>query len=358
MKILITTPGLKFGGAERVLSILANQWIARGNDVAFFITATKEDPVYTLDENICVQYIDREKYGKGIPGLINGIRSYAKQMHADVIVSFMQDVAALTALAIVGLGIPIVYSERNDPNKTNTRRVDWIYRKIVEYRARYFVFQTSGARNCFGKVVKKKSRVILNPFDVALFPIHDFDSETNEIVAVGRLEPQKNYPVLIEAFAGIADKFPNINLSIYGEGSQRQTLIELINNVGLSDRIFLKGQVSCISEHVKDAKAFVMTSDYEGLPNALMEALAMGLPCVSTDCSPGGARAMINDGVSGYIVPCGDSLSVSDKLSRLLSDRALAKSFGQHALLIREKIESKKIASEWLSLFEEIIKRR
>ena len=358
MKILITTPGLEFGGAERVLSVLSNQWVSMGHEVSLFLTVSKEKPAYDLDERVEVCYCSRETYGVGVAGVIRGIRLHAKKIKADIVLSFMQDVAALTAIALLGMGVPLIYSERNDPTKTNTRKIDRIFRIIVENRAAGFVFQTEGAKRFFKERVQTKSQVILNPMDAERFPVHDFSCEKDEIVSVGRLEPQKNFPLLLNAFSIIEGKFPQIQLCVYGEGSCREALEAQIKDLGLDGRVSLKGAVRDIQTYTRNAKVFAMTSDYEGLPNALLEALAMGLPCVSTDCSPGGARTLIEDGTSGCVVPCGDVEAVASALERLLSDRAYAQVLGQNALNIRQRVSSKKIANQWLQLFYKTAKRR
>lgn len=198
-------------------------------------------------------------------------------------------------MAITGLHIPLIYSERNDPNRVNQRKVDKIYRKIVEHRADEFVFQTTGAQKCYPKKVQKRSVVILNPLDVTGFPTHDFTVEKKEIVTVGRLEPQKNQKLLINAFSELAKDFPDYTLIIYGEGSLRNELENYIISKGLQSKVVLPGVKNNIQEYIKDASLFVLSSDYEGIPNALIEAMAIGLPCVSTDCSPGGARELIAD---------------------------------------------------------------
>ena len=259
MKILITTPGLKFGGAERVLSILANQWCAMGHEVSFFITGDRVAPAYELSPRIRLQWKDPKKDRPSVYGTILAVRRCAKTLKPDVAVSFMQDVAALTAIALCGTGVPLVYSERNDPNRTNTRKKDFLMRILVEHTAKRFVFQTEGAKQCFRKRVQEKSRVILNPLDTASFPLHDFNNETNEVVAVGRLVPQKNYPLLFCAFAQISQDFPSVRLSIYGAGHLREQLEQLKIELGVDTQIQLMGEKADIHSRICTAKAFVMS---------------------------------------------------------------------------------------------------
>lgn len=351
MRCLFVTPGMLFGGAERVMSILANEWGKSNVETMMLVTETEAISKYHLSKNVTMISCHEEKKRAKIPHLviIKRVREICKEWQPDVVISFYNDLCALTALAITGLHITLLYSERNDPNRTNQRWIDRLYRKIVEHMADKIVFQTAGAQRCYPKSVQEKSTVILNPVNTNGFPIHDFLHEKLEIVSVGRLEAQKNQKLLIDAFELIASDFPEYQLTIYGEGSLRKELEEYIKAKGLQERVFLPGNKNNIQEHIKDASLFVLSSDYEGIPNALIEAMAIGLPCVSTDCSPGGARELIEDGVNGLIVPCGDVSKLSDAMRMMLSRKACAKGYGIEALKIRKKTDVKKISEDWLS---------
>lgn len=140
----------------------------------------------------------------------------------------------------------------------------------------------------------------------------------NRIVAVGRLSNQKNYQMLIEAFSIIKDDFPQCNLEIYGEGPLRDELDSLIKKYGLSDRVFLMGAFPDVLERIYGSRLFVMSSKYEGMPNALMEAMSMGIPVISTDCPCGGPSELIQDGVNGFLCENGDPVALSRKMSYVL----------------------------------------
>lgn len=350
MKCLFVAPGMLFGGAERVMSILANEWGKSNVESMILVTETEAISKYNLSNKVTMISCLEEKKRAKIPHLviIKRIRKICKEWQPDVVISFYNDLCALTALAITGLHIPLIYSERNDPNRTNQGKIDRLYRKIIENMADKIVFQTTGAQRCYSKSVQEKSTVILNPLNTCGFPIHDFSNEKHEIVSVGRLEPQKNQKLLIDAFALIANDFQEYQLTIYGEGSLRKELEDYIKAKGLQERVFLPGSKNNIQEHIKDASLFVLSSDYEGIPNALIEAMAIGLPCVSTDCSPGGARELIEDGVNGLITPCGDANKLSDAMRMMLSNKAYVKACGIEALKIREKTDVRKISEDWL----------
>ena len=190
--------------------------------------------------------------------------------------------------------------------------------------------------------------MILNPLDTSAFPTHDFLNEKKEIVSVGRLEPQKNQKLLIESFSMLAEELSDYNLVIYGEGSLRKELEAFVESKGLTNRVFLPGAKSGIQNYIKDASLFVLSSDYEGIPNALIEAMAIGLPCVSTDCSPGGAKELIVNEKDGFITPCGDAQKLADAIRKMINDKSLARVCGTNAKQICQRTAVQKISEEWM----------
>lgn len=354
MRCLFVSAGMLFGGAERVTSILANEWGKKGCETKILVTRTEAISKYSLSDKVTVVscYEDAKKAKIGQAAIIRTVREICKEWKPDVVISFYNDLCALSALAITGLHISLIYSERNDPNKTNQRRSDRIYRKIVERRADKIVFQTKGAQKCYPQYVQNKSIVILNPLDTTKFPVCDFSRKKKEIVTIGRLEPQKNQKLLIDAFSIIADELPDYNLVIYGEGSLREKLESHIEQLGLQERVLLPGAKEGIQEYIKDASLFVLSSDYEGIPNALIEAMAIGLPCISTDCSPGGARELIQNNVNGIIVPCDNKKILANTMSEVINDIDKAKQLGKQAELICERVNKTTIAEKWIELIE------
>lgn len=355
MKCLFVAPGMLFGGAERVMSILANEWGKSNVETMILVTETDAVSKYNLSNKVTMISCFEERKKAKMPHLviIKRIREICKEWRPDVVISFYNDLCALTALAITGLHIPLIYSERNDPNRTNQQQVDRLYRKIVEHMTNKIVFQTTGAQRCYSKSVQEKSTVILNPLNTCGLPIHDFLNEKHEIVSVGRLEPQKNQKLLIDAFALIANDFQEYQLTIYGEGSLRKELEDYIKAKGLQERVFLPGSKNNIQEHIKDASLFVLSSDYEGIPNALIEAMAIGLPCISTDCSPGGARELIDSGKNGVIVECGNQNSLAKAMSSILKNREKAKRMGISAKKIYTRVDKNIVCDRWLDLLKD-----
>ena len=354
MRYLFVSPGLRFGGAERVMSILANEWHRHGEEVRFFLTGTPAESWYPLDAGIeivsdfeAAQKVRIEQFIH-----IREIRKECTRWKPDAVISFYNDICALAAIAIRGLHIPLIYSERNDPNRVNQRWIDKFYRKIVERKPDRFVFQTEGARRCYPDKVQRKSIVLLNPMNTTSFPMHDYEDEEKTIVSVGRLEPQKNQRLLIDAFSLIQDRLPDYRLVSYGEGHLRDQLEDQIQKKNMQNCVFLPGAKTGIQDYIRKASLFVLSSDYEGLPNALIEAMAIGLPCISTDCSPGGARELIQNGKNGLLVPCGDAAKLAAAMEEMVLNRKLATECGKNAREIQNIVEYSAIAKEWMSFLK------
>ncbi|MDO4740284.1 MAG: glycosyltransferase, partial [Eubacteriales bacterium] len=273
---------------------------------------------------------------------------YLRREKPDVVVSFAARINLLVLGASISCKKPrLIVSERNDPMKdTRTAGV----RKLAELlypRADAIVFQTEHARSCFSQRVQQKGCLIPNPVTAGL-PAST--RSTKRIVAVGKLMQQKNHAALIRAFGRIRHKYPQHTLHIYGDGPLRPELERLIEREGLSGRVFLEGWQTNVNERIADAALFVLPSDYEGLSNALMEAVAMGMPCISTDCA--GARDLIDHEKSGLIVPVGGEEELAQAMDRLLSDEALAAAYGDAARERAQAFRTDKILSRWEAVIE------
>lgn len=350
MNITFVTPGMNYGGAERVISLLSNQWVAMGHTVNLLIVGENPTCVYYLDEKINVRCIGGLK-GKPIISHFNLIKKIKKELvlfDTDIAISFMNDTCAYVAMALRGTKIPLFYSERNDPTRVNQRKIDKMYRKIVEKYAKGIVFQTDGAKSHYKKSVQNKSTVILNPFNMENLPSYNFEKRGEEIVSVGRLQPQKNQKLLVEAFSLIANDLPNYKLKIYGDGQLKEELQNQIDEYGLTEQIILMGAHKDIFDKISTASLFVLSSDFEGLPNTLIEAMCIGIPSVSTDCSPGGARELITDGENGFVVPCNDADKLANAMKKVLTDNELARKFSSAGKKIAERMECGKIAERWI----------
>lgn len=335
-------------GAERVISILADYYCKKGWAVDI-ITLLNSRCDYDLDENINLVPICRENksYYKNIIFWISGIRKYAKSKKPERIVSFVARINILTLVACFGLKINIIISERNDPEADGRSYVVKTSSYILYKLAMCVVFQTLWAQSCFPKSIIKKSVVIPNPVKVLTLAS---SLKNKKIVAVGRLEPQKNHAMLINAFKRIHDLYPDYSLYIYGEGNLRTSLIKQIKFLGLEEYVFLPGNVENIHKKIADAEMFVLSSNYEGLSNALLEAMMMGLPCISTDCA--GSNEVIQNNINGLLTPIGDVHKLAECMKSLINDKELSANISRESQITANQFQSEIVVRKWESVIE------
>ena len=208
------------------------------------------------------------------------------------------------------------------------------------------VFQTPEAQAWFPKSIQNKSTIIANLVAEKFYQVKR-SQRPQHIVSCGRLHRQKNHTLLIRAFAKLADKYPQENLLIYGKGDLESSLNQLIEQLGLQKRVFLMGQSTDVAKVLSQAKLFVLSSDYEGMPNALMEALVAGVPSISTDCPCGGPRELIQHGKNGLLVPCNDENALVRAMDQLLSNPQLAAKMGENARHGAQQFKPEIIVKQW-----------
>lgn len=345
MKIVFTIPGLGFGGAERVISILANK-MSEDHSVSIILTSGNKEAKYHISER--VELIPLEQKGSTVKTWFN-YRRICKELSPDVNIAFLSDVGAVATMFLIGTGIPVIISERNDPTglDQSPSLPIRILQKIATHFCKGYVFQSEGAKSFYPKRAQRKSAIILNPLDTDKLPERELERVDSRIVTVGRLHPQKNHKMLISAFAKSEARHEH-TLHIYGDGVLRDELSKFISSLDMGDRVFLAGNSKQVHEDIRNAKLFAFTSDYEGLPNALMEAMALGIPCISTDCSPGGARMLIEDKENGILIPCGDVDRLSRELDKIVNGEYDLSDIGKKARLLRERANIDNIVCEWL----------
>lgn len=356
VKIVLVIALLGFGGAQRVASMLSNFLVEIGHDVEIVTANYAESPAYHLDDRITVTNMT----AGGRAGIISlntcvNLRRLIKSIHPDVVISFIAEMNTLTLLATRGLKIPVIVSERNDPHRVPINRIKRAARDIAYRFADGIVFQTPAAREYFNRDIQSRSTVIVNPLDIERLPESYQGLRKKCIVAVNKLEPQKNIINLVQAFALIAPSHPDYELVIYGEGSLRRQLTSLANSLGLANQVAFMGNRSDVLQSIADASLFVLASDYEGMPNALIEALAMGLPCIATDCPIGGPAMLIKHDFNGLLVPVDDHTALAQAMMELLDDASRARRLGSQALKIREIVEPARVVSEWESYINKSI---
>ena len=347
MKIVFLSYLHGFGGAEKQNVMLANAMANRGHDVTL-ISICADNNCYQLDRHVDYQFLpDRKTNILRLITRYEDIKKKLIEIGPDVTVSFWYQSAYLTALMRKNITGKIIYSERSDPgDKEYSGILGWI-RSLTLPRIDGFVFQSKGAQSYFSKSVQSRSTVIPNPVFVKTEDFQEVKERKKKIVTVGRLHPQKNQKLLIEAFSLIVDQIPEYILEIYGDGDLKDELQRQIMELHLENKVYLKGTSKKIHELIYDASLFVLSSDYEGIPNTLLEAMALGIPCISTDCRPGGAREIITDGEDGIIVPVGDKTALANAISWSLNHKEDTLKRAKKAIERMKHFRADTIYSRW-----------
>lgn len=347
-KIVFVTGSMGRGGAERVISLLSGHYCARGWDVSILMllhSAVK----YTLDERVKIVDLsnDKRRAVLDMPRLIREVRRYAAENRPDVMVCFMAQNCIICDLACHGLGTRMVLSERIDPASVKRNPV---YRLLLERayaRSAVTVLQTQRAFRYFPERVQRNSVIIPNPISVRT---QAAATSRPRIVTAGRLVRQKNHRMLIDAFAALHEKHPEYTLDIYGDGPLHGELQAQIDALRLAEAVRLPGNVPDVHEQMADAEMFVLPSDFEGLSNALLEAMMMGLPCIATSCA--GCDEAIADGVNGLLIPVGDTQALTAAMLRLAEDAQARRRMGEKAREASAAYEVDAVIGQWRQAIE------
>lgn len=349
MKITFVTSTLTSGGSERVISLLANKMAERGHKVEI-ICLRKQIVFYPINSDVKVLFAAKEALSDFLPLKIIWLRKYIKKSSPDVVIPFMTAVYCTTIFALIGLEIPIIASERNDPIFCG--RLRKILRAALLPRTTHLVVQTENIKKYYSRKIQEKTSVIYNPVSDNVFDIPDVP-KVNQIISVGRLFPQKNQKMLIDAFNKIKEKYSDYKLLIYGEGPLRKELEEHIRRLSLEGKVFLPGRNKNILNELKKSKLFCMSSDYEGMSNALIEAQCLGLPIVTTRVS--GAEELIVNNENGVIVNTGDLDSLTIAIDKLLENEEQMMYFSRKNIERASLFKIDKIVDQWIDVINSII---
>lgn len=344
MQIIFVSNALANGGAARVLCLLANHFFEKQHDVTV-LSFTPYPDEFPLHPGVEVIY-GPSGHGSGAKfRRLRWLRGIIRANPHARIIAFEYFVNLSVLLACIGMPNRIVVSERNDPARVGNGFPNGILRRVLYRKAHLVVCQTDEAAAYFSHRIRKK--VILNPINPSL-PSPVDSGRRNAIVAFCRLEPQKNLEMLIRAFASFHANHPAFVLEIYGNGAEHGYLSALIERLKLSNSASVLPARSDIHEVVRECAMFVLPSDYEGLSNSMLEAMALGVPSICTDCPCGGARTVIEDGENGLLVPVGDVNALVDAMTRVANDAELAYALGKNARKLRSELTLDRIAREWL----------
>jgi glycosyltransferase involved in cell wall biosynthesis len=359
MKTCFVIQGLKKGGAERVLSLIANKFYENGDDVIIALSETPDDIMYPVNSGINIVDVSNHDPHSSLIlkrcNMIRNLRELLKKEKPDVCISFITRTNICTIIASKGLKIPVIISERNNPLVDPKRKLTRLLRDIIYPFAKGFVFQTEFAASCFPERIVKRSVVIPNPVTDEVYNEPEKVQKRKEIITACRLENQKNIPMLIKAFSNIVQTYQEYKLLIYGEGSLRDSLEQMILEFQISDKVKLMGQRDDLIQLMFNSEIFVLSSDYEGMPNALAEAMSVGLACISTDCPAYGSRFLIQDQENGILIPVGNQQALEDALNKLINDRKLYLKVSQNARLVKDRLSEKKIVNMWREYIEKVL---
>ena len=358
------------GGAERVLATLVNHWARSGHEVTVLTFQAASDDDYELEPTI--KRVALDIHGEASSKLdalrrnarrVRVLRSALKAANPDVVVAFATRQSVLAAAAARGLSVPVVGSERNNPERSSFLNPIW--RRIMRWGYALpsaIVAVSEGIAEALRQQTKaRRVEVIHNPLDerhLTPAPSQPEDAQPDAvhhpddlvILGLGRLVPQKGFDNLIEAFARIADQRPDWRLVIVGDGPQRDMLTDLVHDAGLGDRVALPGWADDTTPWYQSASIFAFPSRWEGFGVVLIEALSHGLPAVAADCDYG-PREILTHGQDGYLVRVDDIDELADRLASLMDDPQLRAGMASHARSVRERYRTPAIAQQWEKLF-------
>lgn len=353
VEIVIVMAHQGMGGAQRVSIALTEQFIKKGHQAHLMVLGDTTDKKYEISSGIPVLYPYRDKNTRRAG--IKEIRKAIRQINPDFILVMGVPMSLYMIPACIGVRGKVIISERNDPSHFTGKASTRIVSRLLMRFADGYVFQTRDAQRYYSSAIQRKSAIIANPLmNSDKIPQLFTGIRRKEIVTAGRLNPQKNQKLLIDAFSKVVKKHPDYRLIIYGEGPIRKGLEESVRELNLKESVELPGAFQNVLEKMKESYMFVLSSDFEGMPNALMEAMALGLPCISTDCPCGGPRELIEDGENGILIPTNDVDSLADAMLHLITNEDAAREIGHNASNIRETLSIDKMFEAWMDFLSKI----
>ncbi len=388
---------LQKGGAERVMVNLADYFFDQGYKVTLVTTYLADDEyevrhaawkrvpagadravlVSNTDENpvwIDPEGGEKDGIGRVFSALLKSeqkgrvynlqerkrkLERIWKELKPDVILSFIGKNNIMALSTATREDIKVVVSVRADPNmEYNTFSLKTSVLATFG-KAAGIVVQTTGARDWFPAFLQKKCVILPNSLNPSFIRKRYVGIREKKIVMVGRLDANKNQAMVMEAFKeATKDKYSDYKLVIYGDGPDRLKLQNLAISLKIDSKVEFKGMVKHVAEHIEKASIYILASSQEGMPNSLIEAMSLGLACISTNCPCGGPADLIVDGINGLLVPVGDVNAMREAMEKLLGNEVLAESFGKAAMRIQEKYAPDVVNAKWKEYLDDIMQER
>lgn len=357
-RVVLLNTDLGYGGAEKNMVFVANSLARENNIQVTFLTYRDKNKDYQeLKDEIKRVKLGSEDRGGNLISIIKSIREirlYLMKNEVDVVISFLSPSHIRAVLASRGCRTKVILSERADPYMKRMAIKEKIVATINHLlfsMADGYVFQTEKAKAYYSKSVQNKSVVIPN-FVNKLTRTSSRSLKEKKIVFVARAEiKQKRQDLIIDAFNMLSKEYPDYILELYGDGADLHTICDMARD---NEKIKLCGVTTNIVESIQNAMMFVLTSDYEGIPNALLEAMSLGIPSISTDCSPGGAAMLIDNYKSGIIVERGNVFQIYSAMKYMIEHSDEAEIMGQNAMYVNEVFNGDAIGKKWVDFIKEI----
>lgn len=349
-KIIISGSSFGSGGAERVMANLS--YILPDHfDEVIIVLWRKQEVFYISDPRAKVLWLEDEA-GRGEYRQLMWFRNFVKQERPNLILSFLEPFNLRVLLSTIGLKTKVVVAERNDPRVMNGSRLMDLIEKSFYRRAAGILVQTKTIAEFFDGNLRDKTTIIYNPvsIDAENVGLALKTSKEKRIVCVARLMPQKKHELLIQSFRCFLQNHSGYFLDLYGEGPLEDSLRDSIIKEGLEDSVFIRGAKKNIHQEIASAQMFVLVSDREGMSNAMIEAMCLGLPCICTKVS--GAIDLIESGENGILVDIGNVDQVVSAMTEISDRPELAEKIGENATKLYNRLNPQKIYSEWLSYID------
>lgn len=353
-RIAFVICSMEGGGAQRVITILSRFFAQKGYIVSIIATST-EQLDYVLDPKVRFICISTKSRLTGLKQIERFCRLYKelKKENNDCVIAFLATSAIYVgACKLLGIKGKFIVSERMDPNQDPSSKILRKLRDFAYSQANWLVCQTEDAKKSFSKHIQEMSVIIQNPINDNL-PKPHFGVREKRIVTAARLDKQKNVKMLVNAFSIFHKMSSDYILEIYGKGDLESDIANQIKTLGLEKSVFLKGFVSDIYKEMQKAAFFVLSSDYEGISNSMLEALCLGLPVVSTDHPIGGARMYIKNDWNGYLSPVGDAEKFAHNMIKMVQNHSNDIQMQINASAVKNQLTTSAICQEWEKLIEE-----